>query len=344
MNRLPSPLVVAVTAPLLPDPTLEPLLRDHVSDLEIHFTPYVESRDARAARGANAGVLPAGVEVPDITVEERAIWQRAHVVIGLDVPSDLAQVFPNLQWLQTVSAGLDHIDQAALKSMGVRVSGASGIASASIAEFVMARLLEVWKNLRDIEASQRQQQWDENFGTEVGGRTLLIAGLGSIGRQLARRARAFDMTVIATRGSAQPGDFDADVDELHPAAALDELLGRADAVVCALPSNGATTDLFNADRFALMKADSIFCNVGRGTLVVEADLIATLESGHLRAAILDVMRTEPIPEGDPLWAAPRVYLSPHSAVSLDHYVTNAWQISADNLRRLVAGERLQNEV
>jgi len=102
--------------------------------------------------------------------------------------------------------------------------------------------------------------------------------------------------------------------------------------------------MFNRRRFELMKPDAIFCNVGRGTLVVEEDLVATLESGHLRAAILDVMRTEPPPPGDPLWTAPNIYLSPHSAVSLDRYMANGWAISADNLRRFTAGEKLHNEV
>jgi len=327
-----------------PDPSLIELLREHVGSVDVQFAMYNESRDARAARGLNQGRLPADFPPPEVSHEVAATLADAHVMVGLDVPSNIEQLAPDLRWVQTVSAGLDHIDTSLLASLGVRLSGASGIASVSIAEFVMARLLEVWKNLRAIETSQRAQTWDEAFGTEVAGRSILIAGLGSIGRQIARRARAFDMRVVATRGSAKPGDTDPDVDELHPAGALDDLLPLADAVVCALPTSPATLDLFNADRFALMKPDAIFCNVGRGTLVVEADLIETLHAGHLRAAVLDVMRTEPVPEGDPLWTAPRIYLSPHSAVSLDRYVENAWLITADNLRRFVAGEKLHNEV
>jgi phosphoglycerate dehydrogenase-like enzyme len=338
------PLVVAVTTPFPPDDSLHRLLVEHVADVEVHFTPYNESRDARAARGANNGVLPAGIEVPDVNDATKAIWARAHVFVGLDLPSESETLSPDLQWLQTISAGVDQIDQQQLARMRARLSSASGVASASIAEFVMARLLGVWKNLRPIEQHQREETWVEDFGTEVTGRTMVIAGLGSIGREVARRARAFDMHVIATRGSAQPGDSDPDVDELHPASELASLLPKADAVVCALPSSPATSDLFDAAMFRTMKADAIFCNVGRGTLVVEDDLVQVLNEGHLRAAVLDVMRTEPLLEGDPLWSAPRLYLSPHAAVSLDRYKENAWAIVADNLRRFMAGERLHNEI
>ncbi len=338
------PFVVAVTAPFPPDDKLQNMLSAHVDNIEVHFTPYGESREARAARGANQGVLPAGIETPAVDDAAVAIWQRAHVVVGIDLPADIERLLPNLRWFQTVSAGIDQVDRTQLATMNARLSSASGIASASIAEFVMARLPEVWKNLRFIEDHQRSETWAEAFGTEVGGRTLLIAGLGSIGREIARRARAFDMTVIATRNSASIGDTDPDVDELHPAADLAELVRRADAVVCALPSSTETTDLFDAAMFRSMKADAIFCNVGRGTLVVEQDLVDVLHDGHLRAAVLDVMRNEPIPAGDPLWTAPRVYLSPHSAVSLDRYKANAWSMTTDNLRRYVAGEQLHNEI
>jgi len=343
-NRAPGePLVVAVTVPFPPDPTLQERLSEHVDDVEVHFTPYNESRDARAARGANGGALPEGIETPTVDEATLEIWRGAHVLVGLDLPPDPAML-PNLKWFQTISAGIDQVDCTQLATMGARLSSASGIASASIAEFVMARLLEVWKSLREIERHQRKQTWNETFGTEVGGQSILIVGLGSIGRQIARRARAFDMHVIATRGSAQPGDVDPDVDELHPASSLGVLLPGADAVVCALPTSPATLDLFDADMFALMRSDAIFCNVGRGTLVVESDLIAALERGHLRAAVLDVMRNEPLPAKDPLWTAPRIYLSPHSAVSLDRYQQNAWTILADNLASFLRGHRLNNEI
>lgn len=338
------PLVVVVNAPFMPDTTLQEMLSQHAPGCEVHFTVYNESRELRAAKGVANGRDPGNLATPEITDDMKSIWQTAHVLVGIDLPADVASLCPKLRLFQTVSAGIDHVDQQLLQDAGVRLASASGIASASIAEFVMARLLQEWKHLRDIDTDQRDGLWNERFGNEVGGRTMLIAGLGSIGRQLARRARAFDMTVIATRGSASPGDTDPDVDELWPAAAIDELLPRADAVVCTLPANAATMDFFDQQRFDAMKSDAIFCNVGRGSLVVEADLVETLERGHLRAAILDVMRSEPLPADDPLRSAPRIYLSSHLAVSTDRYQANAWVILEENVRRMLAGERLHNEI
>ena len=118
---------------------------------------------------------------------------------------------------------------------------------------------------------------------------------------------------------------------------------RADAVVAALPTSPTTVDLFDAAMFATMRPDAIFVNVGRGTLVVEQDLIDTLEQGHLRAAILDVMREEPLTAESPLWSTPRLYISPHAAVSLDRYQENASALLVENLGRLVAGQGLVNE-
>ena len=151
---------------------------------------------------------------------------------------------------------------------------------------------------------------------------------------------AFDIEVLATRASARPGDLDPDVDTLYPADELDTMLSRCDAVVACLPTTDVTVDLFDEGRFSAMPAGSIFCNVGRGAQVVESDLIAALESGHLAAAVLDVTRTEPLPADSPLWGAPNVYLSPHSSASLDRYAENLETLIVENLRRFTTGERL----
>ena len=111
-----------------------------------------------------------------------------------------------------------------------------------------------------------------------------------------------------------------------------------------MPETPDTIDLFDAAAFAAMKPGAVFCNVGRGTAVVEDDLIAALSSGQLGAAVLDVTRAEPLPEDDPLWDAPNIYLSPHSATAMDSYWSNVHALFRDNLSRYVAGEPLHNQV
>ena len=337
-------LVVAVLIGFEPSTALVESVTRGRPGARVVWTPYVESDELRSARGRHGGRNPDGSATPDITDETRAVWRDATVAIAMDLPDGLDELMPNLAWVQSITAGYDKYDLPALEAHGVRLTNASGLGAASIAEFVMARVLQVWKHLRTFDAQQADRVWEGTFGTEATGRTLGIAGLGSIGREIARRARAFDMRVVATRASAQPGDSDPAVDELFPAAELDTMLAQCDVVVSSLPSNPTTIDLFDADRFAAMPAGSIFCNVGRGAHVIEEDLIAALESGHLRAAALDVTRVEPLPTDSPLWTAPNLYLSPHSSVSLDRYMQNMETLFEQNLGRFLAGDRMVNEV
>lgn len=339
-----SSLVVAVLIEFEPSPSLLDVIEQAHPGAEVVWTPYAESEELRSARGHQNGRNSTGLDTPEITDEMRAVWKRTNIAIGMDLPDGLDELMPELQWIQSITAGYDWYDTEALHRQGVRFTNASGLGAAGIAEFVIGRVLQIWKHLRTFDEQQQRHEWTGMFGTEATGRTLGIAGLGSIGREVARRARAFDMTVLATRASAKPGDVDDAVDELFPAAELDEMLRRCDVVVSTLPSNPSTINLFDADRFAAMPAESIFCNVGRGAHVVEADLIAALESGHLRGAALDVTRVEPLPADDPLWDAPNLYLSPHTSVSLDRYMTNMESLVAKNLARFVAGEPMINEV
>lgn len=336
------PFVLAVLGPLLPE-GLEARLQE-VAPVEIVHVPYFESNELRTSKGLNGGRDPLGLDVPELSAEDRANMARAHGMVSLDLPDGIADLAPNLRWFQGVGAGFDHIDRAALAAMGVTQSNASGIAAVPIAEFVVARLLQVWKHLRSLDAGQEERAWVEQYGMQMEGRTLGIVGLGAIGRALAVRARAFGMTVLATRGSARPGDTDPDVDELWPASSLDEVLPRCDAVVLCLPASPEVQDLMDERRISLMPEGSILVNVARGMHVVEPDLLAALQSGHLGAAVLDVTRQEPLPPEDPLWSAPNLYLSPHSAVSLDRYEATLFDLVADNLGRLLAGDDLHNVV
>ena len=327
-----------------PPASLVEMIESSSPGAEVVATPYEESEELRSARGRHGGRNPDGLPMPEIDEETRAVWQRANVAIAMDLPDGLDELMPNLEWIQSITAGYEKYDLEALDAQGVRLTNASGLGAASIAEFVMARLLQVYKNLRRFDAQQADHVWSGEFGTELTGRTLGIAGLGSIGREVARRARAFDMTVLATRASARPGDRDPAVDELLPATELDAMLARCDVVVSTLPSNSTTIDLFDAERFAAMPEGAVFINVGRGAHVVEADLVAALESGRLRAAALDVTRIEPLPADDPLWDAPNVHISPHSSVSLDRYIGNLEALMADNVRLFLDGEPMRNEI
>jgi phosphoglycerate dehydrogenase-like enzyme len=313
------------------DPLLAPV-RDRFPALEIVAQPYLGRF---------------GHHLPDRTDElgdaERAVWARAEATLALDLPKDIGELAPGLRWVQAIGAGIDHLDSVELPE-GCVVTNAAGVAAAPIAEFAFGRLLAVWKRFDEIDGQQRAHDWKPRFGTLVEGLTLGIIGLGAIGTEVAVRARAFGMTTIGTRRSYQPGQEHPAVDELRGTADLHDVLARCHAVVVSAPGTQETENLFDEAAFAAMKPGALFCNVGRGSLVDEPALIAALRSGHLGGAILDVTRQEPLPADDPLWDAPRIWISPHSSAAQDRYTEKLLQLFADNLDRFTRGEPLRNVV
>ena len=313
------------------DESLEPM-RERLPELEIVAAPYF---------GKFAHHVPGASDV--LTDDERAKWGRAEVAIALDVPPDIATVAPNLRWIQAIGAGIDHLLDTDLPPE-ITVTNAAGVAAAPIAEFAIGRLIQVWKHFDVIDEQQRAKSWKPVFGSLAEGRTIGIIGLGAIGSEVAVRARAFGMHTIGTRRSYRPGLTHPAVDELLGADDLLEVLGRCDAVVVSAPGTSDTENLFDDAAFAAMKPGAIFCNVGRGSLVDEGALIAALESGQVGAAILDVTRQEPMPDDDPLWDAPNIYISPHCSTSQERYNDKLFALFADNLARYSRGEELRNVV
>jgi phosphoglycerate dehydrogenase-like enzyme len=279
----------------------------------------------------------------ELTDETRSVWARAEGALALDLPAPLVELAPKLRWVQAIGAGIDHLEGAGLPE-DLTITNAAGVAAAPIAEFVMARLLQLWKRLPEIDAQQVDHQWAPKFGRTVEGLTIGIIGLGAIGTAVAVRARAFDMTVIGTRRSYKEGQQHDAVDELRGVDDLHEVLGRCDAVVVSAPGTADTENMFDAAAFAAMKPGALFCNVGRGSLVDEGALIAALASGQVGAALLDVTRAEPLPADDPLWSAPNVYISPHASAAQERYTEKLLQLFADNLDRFTRGEPLRNVV
>lgn len=312
--------------------------------VELLVVPYREGLKLRMAR-RKPPVDPALLaSAPPLTPELRAAWARCEVLLGLDVPPELPELAPKLRWVQAFSAGLEHIDAAGLVRRGIALTTAAGVGAAPIAEFALGRLLEVWKETRAIEHMQRERRFTRPPGRLLAGSTLGVVGLGAIGSAIAVRARALGMRVIATRRRWQPGQTSPLADELYGPDGLERLLEASDAVVLCAPDSPRTRDLIDARALGRMKSGAVLVNVARGTLIDEKALIAALQSGRLRAAILDVTRVEPLPAGDPLWDAPNLYLSPHCAVSPDAYVERMLDFLAENVARWLRGEPLANRV
>lgn len=331
---------VLIAYPPEVDEALLARVRAAAPAVEITVCGYEEEHAQRTARGRGEGDSFPPVELTDA---QRAAFATADVALAFDLPDDLASVAPNLRWVQAIGAGVEHLREACLKG-DVVVTNAVGVAAVPIAEFVIARLLGVWKRFDELDELQRRHEWQPAYGATVAGKTIGVIGLGAIGAAVAERARAFGLHVLGTRRSYSTGDTSPVVDELFGADQLLDVVARCDAVVLSAPSTPETRDLFDAEVFAAMPAGSIFCNVARGAMVDEDALVGALRRGHLRAAILDVTREEPLPPDSRLWDVPNLHLSPHSAASIDRYVHTLLELFADNLGRHARGKPLRNVV
>lgn len=279
-----------------------------------------------------------------VAARRRQILADTEVLIALHAPNRLMELAPGLRWIQGLGAGVEQFAAAGVSRDRVVVTNASGVSAGSMSEFVIGRLLQIWKRFRECDEHQAKQRFVRTYGRSLSGSTLGIVGMGSIGREVARRARAFGVRVLGLRRSHRPGDRSDLADELFGPPQLHEMLGRCDAVVVAAPATPETRHMFDAAALASMRAGAVLVNVARGSLVDEIALCDALDRGHLGAAVLDVFQQEPLPAQHPLWTAPNVYLSAHSSVSVDRYIEDIVDLFADNLARYAAGRELRNRV
>jgi len=340
-----TPLIACIHHPADPDLDLvREATRSAPRPIDVRALPLRESVKLRRARQTPPipdDLLATAPEPDDATLEA---WSQAEVICSLDLPTEWLDRMPKLRLVQAYSAGLEQYPLERLAERGVRLVNAAGAGAPAIAEFLFGRLVEVFRNLRGIEAMQRERAFHRPGGRTLAGKTVGIVGLGAIGSAVARLARAFDMRTIAVRRSARSGDTSPLVDALDGPDGLPALLAAADVVVLCAPATADTADLIDASAFAAMKPGAVLCNVARGALVDESALVAALESERLGAAILDVTREEPLPDADPLWSAPNVYLSPHSSIPPDAYDARLLALFARNLVAFAEDAPLENEI
>jgi phosphoglycerate dehydrogenase-like enzyme len=333
-----------------------------IADLEIREGATPVRADPRwhppariLLRAGFPGFLPSlqamapGVElvVAKSDAEAVALAGDVDAVIGICTPEVVAAAKKAL-WIQLFSAGSEGcVTIPAVRERRLLLTNMQRISSPEIAEHTLAMLLAFTRGLNLYLPDQKSGRWNKELVPreqtwELGGRTLLVVGLGGIGTQVAKRAHALGMRVVATRGSdtAKP-DY---VDAVAGPDALLRLAGEADAVVNTAPLTPATTGLFDAKFFAAMKPTAYFINVGRGRSVVTADLVDALKNRRLAGAGLDVFDPEPLPPDNPLWQMPNVVITPHVAASSDKVFGRLLLMAQENLRRYAAGDRLLSVV
>jgi phosphoglycerate dehydrogenase-like enzyme len=253
---------------------------------------------------------------------------------------------PKLRWLQTFNAGVDHPIFARFLERGVRLTTAAGASAEPIAQTALAGMLMLARGFPDWLDAQRRRSWEPHppaaIPRDLRGQTLVIFGLGAIGSELARLARALGLKVIGVRrGPARGGE---PVDELYPPDRLRELLPRADWLAIACPLSDETRLAIDARALSLLPAGARVINVARGEIVDEAALCESLASGRLAGAYLDVFATEPLPAESRLWSLPNVIATPHNSAASRGNEARQLEIFLENLARWGRGEPLRNEV
>lgn len=252
--------------------------------------------------------------------------------------------FRNLRWIFSYSAGVEHYPQKELQEMGVILTNTSGVHSKSISEQVLGAMIMFSRNLLAAMKNREKKIFDRNFPLrELTGENLLIVGTGAIGREIARRAKAFDMKVTGIRNHAG-GDLPENFDAVYSADSLEEHLSGFQYIVCVVPSTEKTRGLFDRRKFSLMDPDTVFMNVGRGDLIVEEDMIEALEKKKIRGAYLDVFPTEPLPQDSKFWDLDNLLITPHNAGPTPHYFERAIKIFSENLSHFRKGEKMINQV
>jgi phosphoglycerate dehydrogenase-like enzyme len=254
-------------------------------------------------------------------------------------------VAPAVRWVHTPSAGVDHILTPTVRARDIVVTNGAGVHDIPVAEFALACIMSHAKQLPRLHALQAERHWIEDpvqFGIqELSGATLLIMGMGGIGRAIARRAAALDMRVWACRRHPEPLPYVERMVGMHEWRAL---LPEVDYLVLALPLTPETAQIIDANALRAMHQQAYLVNIARGALLDEAALIAALREGRIAGAALDAFSTEPLPADNPLWSLENAFVSSHCAWASPRMRQRSIGLFLDNLARYRAGEPLRNIV
>lgn len=286
------------------------------------------------------------------TPEDQARWEallaEAEILFDFDHTGvkELPQRAKKVRWLQATSAGIGQfVKRNHYGCMNTVFTTASGVHARPLAEFVLMVMLEHTKQAALARQQQQEHVWKRFATGELSDKTLAIVGLGRVGKEIARLAKAFEMRVIASKRHSEGQSVESlGIDRLYPWTELHSMLGEADFICLICPHTPETEGLINTGAFAAMKPRAMLINIARGVVVVEPALLEALNSGHLAHAALDVAAAEPLPANSPLWDHPNVTIYPHSASTSAKENQRITDLFCQNLLLYLSGEPLLNQL
>ena len=235
--------------------------------------------------------------------------------------------FTSLRLIQLTSAGLDRVPLDDIRARGITLHNAAGVYSVPMAEFAVCGILQLYKQSRFFAANQAQHKWEKHRGLlELSGKRVCILGCGGVGREIAKRLKAFDCQITGVNRTVRELP---DFDEVLPPDKLPDTAAVCDILICCIALTPETRGIVSKEVFDLLPTDAIFVNVARGALADEAALTKWLQNGG--RAVLDVFEEEPLPENDPLWEMENVILTPHNSFVGEENRARLWETIKENL-------------
>ncbi len=274
---------------------------------------------------------------------------EATVLLNWSAPRDLNRsVFlmaPKLAWVHSRNAGLDAFLFPELVESPVTLTNGSGVFSPPLGEFALAAMLYFAKDFRRMIRNQVAAKWEPFDVFRLAGQTVGILGYGDIGREVAWRAHAMGMRVLALKRHLPPPGSDlGPVEKIYPTDQLHEMIEACDYVVVAAPLTAETHHMISGAEFAAMKPEAVIINVGRGPVIDEAAMVRALDEGRIKGAGLDVFELEPLSPESPLYKMENVLVSPHCADNTPDWLDNAMKFFLAQFERFRKGEPLLNVV
>ncbi len=278
----------------------------------------------------------------DAAMDFQWISQVDGVYTEAPLPDELVQRMKDLKWLHVTRGGVNTYLTPTVKARPIQVTGSKGIHGAAFSEFALACILAFAKKLPDCMEAQREKKWQKLQPSEIEGRTLGIVGLGTVGTELARKANALGMRVLATKRTAvEKPEY---VGELGTPEFLPDLLAQSDYVVLLLASVPSTFNIIGENELRRMKPGAYLINLTGGRAIDEALLIRALKERWIAGAALDAFARQPLPPDSELWNLPNVIITPRIAGITSQKWPALLPIFQENLRRFLAGEPLRNLV
>jgi phosphoglycerate dehydrogenase-like enzyme len=292
-------------------------------------------------------------DFPDLKITHLENYDRieqeiadAEVVIAWSIRPEQFKVAKKLRWIHSPAAAIHQLMFPELITSDVILTNAREVHGPVVAEHVIALMFALAKEIPEAVRLQEKHIWGQETiwrrrprPREVAGATLGLVGVGSIGREVAKRATALGMRVIAVRENPEKGT-PAGVAQVYGSAELETLLRQSDYVVLAVPLTPSTQKIMNAERLSKMKSDACLINVGRGPLIDEPALASALRNHQIGGGALDVFEREPLPADSPLWDLENLLITPHTAGLTDKLWERHYQLFSENLHRYLAGQPL----